>query len=112
MKTEFEKRILIRKDEYEKSRMTCIQYSIASAVANYLYIREKVEVDMEYVMAAILQMFYHANESRPAGDPASYSGTICIQNTRLRIGDVSSSGNTISKCSWKVTRLISDGHGI
>ena len=102
MKTVFEERILKRKDEYEKSRMICIQYSIASAVANHLYGREKIEVDIEYVMAALLQMFYHADEPRPAGNPTSYSGTICIQNTRLRMEDVSNSGNTIPKCTWKV----------
>ena len=112
MKTEFEKRILIRKDEYEKSRMTCIQYSIASAVANYLYLREKVEVDIEYAMAALLQIFYHADQPQPAGNPASYSGKICLQNTRLRMEDVSSSGNTIPKCTWKVPSYISAGHGI
>ena len=92
--------------------MICSQYSIALAVANYLYLREKVEVDMECVMAALLQMFYHPNESQPASKPASYSGTICIQNTRLRTEDVSSSGNTIPKCTWKVTSYISSGYGI
>ena len=104
--------MLIRKDEYEKNRMICIQYSIASAVANYLYLKENVEVDIEYVMSALLQMFYRTDEPRPAGNPASYSGTICIQNTTLRMKDVSSSGHTIPKCTWKVRCYISAGHRI
>jgi len=85
------------------SRTMCTQFSVASAIANNLYVRHKIEVDIDQTMAALMQTLPITSNDVDSVSPLFHKKRHLLlqglQNGNYRPTDTS---RVEPKFSWKV----------